>query len=124
MEKFITATKETREQITKAFRGLSRQTLWRALHFEDINKGTDTERRIRKMALNRGGIIMVVSPEMETMHDADGYMRQYFPNGAMLEADKTTGDVKVYDRNGNVTLSVEHTKISKLNEIQHHAKSL
>jgi antitoxin component YwqK of YwqJK toxin-antitoxin module len=67
---------------------------------------------------------MVVSPEMETMHDADGYMRQYYPNGVMLEADKTTGDVKVYDRDGNVSLSVEHAKISKLNEIQHHAKSL
>ncbi|TGG40517.1 hypothetical protein [Duncaniella freteri] len=124
MERFITATKETRELITKAFRGISRQTLWRALYFEDINKGTDTERKIRKMALNRGGIIMVVSPEMETMHDADGYMRQYYPNGVMLEADKTTGDVKVYDRDGNVSLSVEHAKISKLNEIQHHAKSL
>ena len=124
MEKFITATKETREQITKAFRGISRQTLWRALHFDDINKGTDTERKIRKMALNRGGIVMVVCPEMETMHDADGYMRQYFPNGAMLEADKTTGLVKVYDRNGNVTLSEEHGKISKLDEIQRHAKSL
>ena len=124
MEKFITATKETRELIPKAFCGISRQTLWRALHFEDINKGTDTERKIRKMALNHGGIIMVVSPEIETMHDADGYMRQYFPNGAMLEADKTTGLVKVYDRSGNVTLSEEHVKIAKLDEIQHHAKSL
>lgn len=124
MEKFITATQETREQITKAFRGISRQTLWRALHFEDINKGTDTERKIREMALNRGGVVMVVSPEMETVHDAEGFMRQYFPNGAMLEADKKTGLVKVYDRDGNVTLTVEHVRISKLIEIQRHAKSL
>lgn len=124
MEKFITATKETREMITKAFRGISRQTLWRALHFEDIDKGTDTERKIRKMALNRGGVVMVVSPEIETVHDADGFMRQYFPNGAMLEADKNTGLVKVYDRNGNVTLTAEHVRISKLIEIQRHAKSL
>lgn len=124
MEKFITATKETREQITKAFRGISRQTLWRALHFEDINKGTDTERKIRKMALNRGGVVMVVSPAIETVHDVDGFMRQYFPNGAMLEANKITGVVKVYDRNGNVTLTAEHVRISKLIEIQRHAKSL
>ena len=110
--------------ITKAFRGISRQTLWRALHFEDIDKGTDTERKIRKMALNRGGVVMVVSPEIETVHDADGFMRQYFPNGAMLEADKKTGHVKVYDRNGNVTLTAEHVRISKLIEIQRHAKSL
>lgn len=124
MEKFITATKETRELITKAFRGISRQTIWRALHFEDMNKGTDTERRIRKMALNRGGIVMVVSPEMETVHDADGYMRQYFPNGAMLEACKETGNVVVYDRNGNKKLSCEHVLITKLLEIQRFAKSL
>lgn len=124
MEKFITATKETREQITKAFRGISRQTLWRALHFEDINKGTDTERKIRKMALNRGGVVMVVSPAIETVHDVDGFMRQYFPNGAMLEANKITGVVKVYDRNGNVTLTAEHVRISKLIEIQRYAKSL
>lgn len=124
MEKFITATKETREMITKAFRGISRQTLWRALHFEDIEKGTETERKIRKMALNRGGVVMVVSPEMETVHDADGFMRQYFPNGAMLEADKATGLVKVYDRSGNVMLTAEHVRISKLLEIQRYAKSL
>ena len=124
MEKFITATKETREQITKAFRGISRQTIWRALHFEDMNKGTDTERRIRKMALNRGGIVMVVRPEMETMHDADGYMRQYFPNGAMLEACKETGQVTVFDRSGNVAMRAEQVLITKLLEIQRFAKSL
>lgn len=124
MEKFITATKETREAITKAFRGISRQTLWRALRFEDIAKGTDTERRIRKMALNRGGIVMVVSPEIETMHDADGYMRQYFSNGAMLEACKTTGKVTVYDRCGNVKLQADHVLISELREIQEFAKDL
>lgn len=124
MEKFITATKETREAITKAFRGISRQTLWRALHFEEMDKGTKTERKIRKMALERGGIVMVVSPEMETMHDADGCMRQYFPNGAMLEADKTTGHVTVYDRDGNISLTAEHVLLSKLVEIQRHAKTL
>ncbi len=110
--------------ITKAFRGISRQTIWRALHFEDMSKGTDTERRIRKMALNRGGIVMVVSPEMDTMHDADGYMRQYFPNGAMLEACKETGNVVVYDRNGNKKLSCDHVLVAKLLEIQQFAKSL
>lgn len=123
MEKFITATKETREQIIKAFRGISRQTLWRALHFEDMTKGTDTERRIRKMALNRGGVVMVVSPEMETMHDADGYMRQYFPNGAMIEADKSTGTIALIFKGAQVA-EYENPQISDLFDIQEHAKSL
>lgn len=123
MEKFITATKETREYITKAFRGISRQTLWRALHFEDMDKGTDTERRIRKMALNRGGMVMVVSPEMETMHDADGYMRQYFPNGAMLEADKRTGEIVLFHRGVKIATYM-HPMVKDIPAIQEHAKSL
>lgn len=123
MEKFITATKETRELITKAFRGISRQTLWRALHFEDMAKGTDTERRIRKMALNRGGVVMVVTPEMETMHDADGFMRQYFPNEAMIEADKTTGTVTLFFK-GEPVAQYEKPLISDLLDIQERAKSL
>ncbi len=123
MEKFITASKETRELIIKAFRGISRQTLWRALHFEDMAKGTDTERRIRKMALNCGGVVMVVTPEMETMHDADGYMRQYFPNGAMIEADKSTGIVTVMLR-GELVEQYEKPLISDLLDIQNRAKSL
>ena len=123
MEKFITATKETREHITKAFHGISRQTLWRALHFEDINKGTDTERKIRKMALNRGGIVMVVSPEMETMHDADGYMRQYFPNGAMIEADKSNGKTSLLFK-GEVIEEYDNPLISYIKDIQSRAKGL
>lgn len=124
MEKFITATKETREQIAKAFRGISRQTIWRALHFKDMNKGTDTELRIREMALTRGGIIMSVSPEMETMHDADGYMRQYFSNGAMLEACKETGVVEIRDRRGNVKGEWKSVKLTELKAIQEVAQSL
>lgn len=123
MEKFITATKETREHIIKAFRGISRQTLWRALHFEDMAKGTDTERRIRKMALNRGGIVMVVSPEMETMHVADGYMRQYFPNGAMIEADKATGTITLIFKGVEIA-KYENPRVSNLMDIQERAKSL
>ncbi len=123
MEKFITATKETRELITKAFHGISRQTLWRALHFEDINKGTATERRIRKMALNRGGIVMVVSPEMETMHDADGYMRQYFPNGAMIEADKSTGIIVLFHKGVKIA-TYDRPMVKDIPAIQERAKSL
>ena len=123
MEHFITATKETREFITKAFRGISRQTLWRALRFDDINKGTATERRIRKMALNRGGIIMVTAPQMETMHDADGYMRQYFPNGVMLECDKNTGRVDII-KDGKSVKNYQHVMLDQFPAIQAEAQSM
>lgn len=67
---------------------------------------------------------MVTAPQMETLHDADGYMRQYFPNGAMLEADKSTGTVTVYTRNGDVVLTKENVKIYELTGIQDKAKAL
>lgn len=66
---------------------------------------------------------MVTAPQMETMHDADGYMRQYFPNGAMLEADKTTGVVTIYDRNGEVVVEQQNVSITQIVELQDKAKN-
>ena len=121
MEKFITATAETRSKIEKVFK-VGPQTVWRALRYK--GKGTDTERRIRKMAIECGGIVMVVVPEMETMYDADGYMRQYFPNGAMLEIDKTSGFAAIISPKGkrhSVTLIRD---IAEITTLQNVAKSL
>lgn len=42
-----------------------------------MNDGNDLAKKIRSLALQRGGIVMVEAPEMDTLHDADGYMRQY-----------------------------------------------
>ncbi len=121
MEKYITATAETRSKIEKTFK-VGPQTVWRALRYK--GKGTDTEKRIRKMALECGGITMVVAPEEETMHDADGYMRQYFPNGAMLEIDKTSGFAAIISPKGkrhSVTLIRDLAEIAPLQKV---AKSL
>ncbi len=121
MEKFITATADTRSKIEKVF-GVGPQTVWRALRYK--GKGTDTERKIRKMALENGGITMVVVPEMETMHDADGYMRQYFPNGAMLEIDKQSGFAVIVSpkgERGHETI-INHT--SEIIPLQKIAESL
>ena len=63
---------------------------------------------------------MVVAPEMETMHDADGYIRQYFPNGAMLEIDKTSGFAAIISPKGkrhSVTLIRGLAEIAPLQDI-------
>lgn len=121
MEKFITATAETRNKIEKVF-GVGPQTVWRALRYK--GKNTDTERKIRKMALECGGITMVVVPEMEMMHDADGYMRQYFPNGAMLEIDKHSGFAAIVNPNGKQqSVSLIRT-FSEITSLQNIAKAL
>ncbi len=64
-----------------------------------------------------GGVVMVVTPEVETIHDANGYMRQYFPNGAMIECNKANGNVDVFYK-GQKMKSYEDVKIKELEEIQ------
>lgn len=94
MEKYITATKEDREFLAKAFK-VTERTVFYALRFDESRGKTEIARRIRKAAMERGGVVMNTLPEVETMHDRDGYMRQYLPNGAMLEFNKEddSGDV-------------------------------
>ena len=73
MKKQVTVTKENREFLEKAFK-VSSVMIWKALTFES---DTDLARKIRKLAIERGGIEMCFCPVLETMHDSDGYMRQY-----------------------------------------------
>lgn len=108
--KQIEVTKEVRAEIKKAFK-CSDMTLWRALNF---GNDTPTSLRIRKFAKQKGGVLLLLTPATETIHDADGYMRQYFENGAMLEADKSTGTVQVFDADGNVRREVKHCTIEQL----------
>ena len=75
MEKYIAVTKENREFLIKAFR-TTKMTVWRALTFAERGGESPLARKIRKLAQDRGGVLMIVSPAMETMHDADNFMRQ------------------------------------------------
>ena len=45
--------------------------------------------------MDRGGIVMVVIPEIETFHAYDNVMRQYCPNGALIELDRIDGSGQV-----------------------------
>lgn len=88
MEQYIHVTKETREKLMKIF-DCSERMVFYALQF-DTNKGnSDLAKRIRKAAFENYGILMNVIPAVETFFDHDGYMRQYLPNGAILELGKT-----------------------------------
>lgn len=89
MEQYIHVTKETREKLMKIF-DCSERMVFYALQF-DPNKGySDLAKRIRKAAFENYGILMNVIPAVETFFDHDGYMRQYLPNGAILELGKTS----------------------------------
>lgn len=81
MKKYIHVKKEDREFLAKAF-GITPRMVFNAVHFES---DSELARKVRKLAMARGGIVMVEAPEAETLFDADGYMRQYLPGGVLLE---------------------------------------
>lgn len=95
MEKYIHVTKEVRLCLAKTF-NVSDKTVRNALSFDKKRGETDCAKRIRKFALQKGGIVMVVAPEVEVLYDYDGVINQYFPNGAKLESDKNTGDTELF----------------------------
>ena len=91
MKRYIHIQKADREFILNLFKVTGR-TVDNALRFDAERGNTDLARKIRKVAMEHGGIVMVVSPEAETLFDADGYMRQYLPNGVLLEFEKEAGN--------------------------------
>lgn len=113
MEKHIAVTKETREFLRKLFK-TTKVSVWRALYFDN---DTPLSKRIRKAALEKGGTLMAVNPLMETMHDADGYMWQYFPNGVMVECNKDTGRVEII-KDGKAVEEYDNVTINQLYGIQ------
>ena len=88
-----------------------------ALNFDAKRGESEKAKRIRVYAKQKGGIVMIVAPEVETIHDADGYMRQYFPNGAMIECNKANGNVDVFYK-GKMMKQYQDVKIKQLEEIQ------
>ena len=60
MKKYIHIQKEDREFIARAFE-VSKRTVYNAIHFEDMNEGNDLARKIRTMALERRGIVMIAA---------------------------------------------------------------
>lgn len=122
MKKYIHITKEDREFLMKAFK-CSEKTVLNAIRFNSRRGETELAHKIRKAALERGGIIMAVIPLMETLHDHDGYMRQYFPNEALLELNKADGSGVVF-KNGKVVKRFEGMTMNTIEQAQAFAANL
>lgn len=88
MKQYIHVTKDTRQKLMKIF-GCTERMVFYALQFDEKKGNSDLAKKIRKAAYENCGILMNVIPALETLHDHDNYMRQYLPNGAMLEIGKT-----------------------------------
>lgn len=118
-KKKIEVSKQTRELLVKMF-NTTEVSVWRALSFND---NSPTSQRIRRAAEHNGGVLLMQTPAMETLHDAAGFMRQYFPGDVMIECDKNTGCVELLKR-GKVVKSWEHVSMRQLREIQQEAAAL
>lgn len=124
MKRFINVTKEVRQELAKVF-NVGDRAVWNALSYDKERGETDRAKRIRKFALQKGGIVRVVSPELETLHDSDDYMRQYLPNDVMLEFSKKKEDAgcEVYHKGVKVR-HYDKVMVSDIPEIQNWAATL
>lgn len=122
MKKYIHIQKEDREFIAKAF-GISERSVFNAIRFDDRRGGTDLAKKVRKLAMDRGGIVMVEVPEMETLFDADGYIRQYLPNNTLLEFSFEDGGCEVFHK-GKKVRRYENVVVSDIKNIQSWALAL
>lgn len=124
MKRYIHIQKADREFILNLFKVTGR-TVDNALRFDAERGNTDLARKIRKVAMEHGGIVMVVSPEAETLFDADGYMRQYLPNGVLLEFEKEAGNggCNVYLK-GDMVRRYDNVQVRDIPAIQNWAATL
>ena len=122
MKKYIHIKKEDREFIAKAF-GITERSVFNAIRFDDRRCETELARKVRKLAMERGGIVMVEIPEIETLHDADGYMRQYLPNDVLLEFSREDGGCDVFHK-GMKVRHYENVLVRDIPEIQNWALTL
>lgn len=124
MKRYIHIQKADREFILNFFKVTGR-TVDNALRFDAERGNTDLARKIRKVAMEHGGIVMVVSPEAETLFDADGYMRQYLPNGVLLEFEKEAGNggCNVYLK-GDMVRRYDNVQVRDIPAIQNWAATL
>lgn len=67
----IEASSELRDKIAKTF-GVSNKTVYNALTYDKRKGGTETARRIRRMALINGAVKMVTLPEDKLLDYARG----------------------------------------------------
>ena len=123
MKRVITVTRSQREFLAKAF-GVTKEMVSYALNFHPVKGHSDLAKKIRSLAVQRGGFELVTAPASEVVHDADGVFKKYFENGWMWEADKNTGLLVVLDEKGNLKKSIENAKVADIDTVQREIESV
>ena len=123
MKRVITVTRSQREFLAKAF-GVTKEMVSYALNFHPVKGHSDLAKKIRSLAVQRGGFELVTAPASEVVHDADGVFKKYFENGWMWEADKNTGLLVVLDEKGNLKKSIKNAKVADIDAVQLEIESM
>lgn len=124
-QRYIELPKEARTKLMQLF-GCKEKLVVLALTYR---KNSDLAQKIRFTAVKHfKGTPMVHIPECDclfiTTKDNREIMRQVFENGAVLEADKKTGDVIVTNYKNEIVGKWEHVELTTLAQIQLLAESL
>ena len=122
MKRYIHIKKEDREFIMKSF-GITEQSVMNALNFDTKRGNSDTAKRVRRLAMARGGIVMVEAPEGELFHDSAGYIRGYLPGEVLIELSKIDGSGVVFKR-GERMRSYKNVSLTDIPGIQAYAAGL
>lgn len=120
MKRAIDVSTEVREGIRKTFK-VSDQAIWLALTFDPKRGMSDKAKRIRQYAKINGGVEIVVAEKGDTLlFDHEGSFRQYFPNGAVLEFDKKTGNATIFFK-GKEMASADNVLVREMPSLQNMA---
>lgn len=122
MKRYIHIKKEDRIFLAEAFK-ITEKSVFNALTNDAKRGNTELAKRVRKLAMDRGGIIMVEAPELETLFDADGYIRQYLPGDVLIELSKTDSSCVVFKKGVRVN-SYKDVMLSDIPGIQAYAAGL
>lgn len=117
MKRAIDVSTKVREGIRKTFK-VSDQSIWLALTFDPKRGMSDKAQRIRQYAKINGGVETVVVEKGDTLlFDHEGSFRQYFPNGAVLEFDKKTGNATIFFK-GKEMASADNVLVREMPSLQ------
>ncbi len=120
VKRHIAVSPAQRADLSKRF-DVTPQMVGQALSYK---KDTDKARTIRKAAKNDGCIEYLTAPMCETIHDANGIMRQRFDNGAEIQVCKHGGGIKLLYKGEMVDFKGGSTSLDMLTEWQERAAKL
>lgn len=123
MARKIQTTMEVKRTLTKAF-GVTERMVNRALSFDS---DSELARKIRHTARMKGGWVEASAPEEEIFYDitenGERLLRQYFENGAVLEANMTKGMI-VVSYKGQPKKEYDDVLLTVIPAIQKYARAL